>query len=388
MPAVNPDVLCWARDSAGLTKEEAAARLQFRDASSRSAIERLEQLESGAVLPSRSVLARMARQYRRPLVALYLAEPPPPGDRSTDFRTLDGAPAPADDAAVQTLVRQILASQSTVREVLLEEEADEVDLVGSLTLEDGRAVAIDHLEQLIGAAHPRSAPNPERAFRKLRSAVHEQRVFVLLKGDLGSHHTAVTTEQFRGFALADRVAPFIVVNPNDARAAWSFTLVHELVHLLLGNSGISALGADNEVERFCNGAAAEYLLPLDAIEDLAPPRLGFPELVAAIDAAANTNNVSRPVVAYRLRQVNRIDGAQLRRLLSHFRQQWLSSRTDRSEVKAERVPISPYRVKRHRAGEALLDLVRRAHGEGALPTTRAAVALGVKSTQVRQMLDS
>ena len=76
-------------------------------------------------------------------------------------------------------------------------------------------------------------------------------------------------EVFRGFAVADDVAPFVVVNDNDSEPAWSFTLLHELVHLLLGQTGISGARPGTGVEQFCNHVAAEWMLPartLDRIE--------------------------------------------------------------------------------------------------------------------------
>jgi hypothetical protein len=43
---------------------------------------------------------------------------------------------------------------------------------------------------------------------------------------------------FRGFALADDLAPFIVINDNDP--AHSFTLPHELVHISGSAQAVSA----------------------------------------------------------------------------------------------------------------------------------------------------
>jgi Zn-dependent peptidase ImmA (M78 family) len=72
---------------------------------------------------------------------------------------------------------------------------------------------------------------------------------------------------FRGCALADDLAPFIVINVNDR--AHSFTLLHELVHI---SGSAQAASADRcarpgkRVERFCNvDAASEFLLTRSAI---------------------------------------------------------------------------------------------------------------------------
>ena len=389
MPAVNPDILSWARDSAGLSMEEAVAKLSLNAAYGKTPIERLQELESGAREPSRPTLVRMAKQYRRPLVAFYLSKPPKRGDRGTDFRSLSGAHPPGADAAVQALVRQILARQSILRDILAEEEATEAAFVGALTLNHGRPAALDLTRQILRSAHPRQAANPTQAFENLRESTEEAGVFVLLKGDLGSYQTAIDTETFRGFALADPLAPFIVINDNDAKAAWSFTLVHELVHLFLGDTGISGIRAGNRIEQFCNDVASAYLLPEEALTALEPRRLEFDELATEIAAVANAHNVSRALVAYRLLRSNQIDGPRYWNLVSAFHAQWQSKKEGRrAAARAADGGPNFYTVRRHRAGKALLDVVRRSHLAGDLPTTRAAVVLGVKPTQVGSMLNA
>jgi transcriptional regulator with XRE-family HTH domain len=73
---LNPDILTWARSTAGLSAEEAARALGFNNTRSRSAEQRLIALEAGQEEPSRSVLLKMAQTYRRPLLVFYLATRP------------------------------------------------------------------------------------------------------------------------------------------------------------------------------------------------------------------------------------------------------------------------------------------------------------------------
>jgi Zn-dependent peptidase ImmA (M78 family) len=72
-------------------------------------------------------------------------------------------------------------------------------------------------------------------------------------------------EEFRGFILPDEYAPLIFVNGADGKAAQMFTLAHELGHLWLGRGGVFNLIAlqpvEDEVEKFCNRIAAEFLIP-------------------------------------------------------------------------------------------------------------------------------
>ena len=51
MPAVNPEILIWARKTAGLTLQDAVAKVGIRDARGVAAIDRLTALERGGAKP-------------------------------------------------------------------------------------------------------------------------------------------------------------------------------------------------------------------------------------------------------------------------------------------------------------------------------------------------
>lgn len=133
MPAVNPDILVWARKTAGLTLEDAVMKVGIQDARGVAAIDRLTALERGDEKPSRRVLVNMAQHYRRPLLAFYLSAPPRRDDRGPDFRTLPGARSPETDALVNALVRNLRSRQNMVRAALeAEDEAEPPGFVGAL----------------------------------------------------------------------------------------------------------------------------------------------------------------------------------------------------------------------------------------------------------------
>ena len=78
---------------------------------------------------------------------------------------------------------------------------------------------------------------------------------------------SLSVDEFQGFAVTDDLAPVIFVNSQDYIAARIFTLIHELVHLWIGQSGVSKPdeleipGSHVSVETFCNAVAAEVLVP-------------------------------------------------------------------------------------------------------------------------------
>ena len=51
MPTVNPEILVWARETAGLMPEEATKKLAIRDTKKTTALDRLAGYESGAEDP-------------------------------------------------------------------------------------------------------------------------------------------------------------------------------------------------------------------------------------------------------------------------------------------------------------------------------------------------
>lgn len=327
LPRVNPEILRWARETAGLSIEEAARKLGLKESRGVAAPARLAALEAGVVEPSRPMLVKMAKQYRRSLLVFYLGQPPRRGDRGRDFRTLTGPRDRGEEALLDVLIRNLRARQELVRALLEEEdEIAVVRLVGAARMDSGVAPILALLEQALQVNRDdlRAEPGPDAAFRLLRESAERAGVFVLLMGDLGNYHSAISVETFRGFAIADPVAPFIAINDRDSHAAWSFTLLHELAHLCLGQTGVSALRGDADVERFCNLVAGEFLLPTAELREAAADR----------------------------------DGGS-----------------------------GYYQLRSHRLGNALLDLVARTVRTQSLSASKAGFVLGVNIKQVQPLLD-
>ena len=99
---VNPAVLIWARETAGLTLDEAATKL-FTDGVNATALEKLVAMEDGEKEPTRTQLAKFAGVYKRPLLTFYLAEPPRAGRRGQDFRQSPDSRTTRENAMLDAL---------------------------------------------------------------------------------------------------------------------------------------------------------------------------------------------------------------------------------------------------------------------------------------------
>jgi Zn-dependent peptidase ImmA (M78 family)/DNA-binding XRE family transcriptional regulator len=381
--AFNPDVFQWARMSAGLGPEDAARAVGIVPTS-------LIAIERGEKEPSRTTLSKMAKVYRRSLLTFYLPVPPRKGDRGEDFRTVVADRTVEADADVDALVRDLRVRQSLVRAVLEDDEdVEPLAFVGSARMNDGAQALAKSIEQMLGVtrAQYRAQKDAQSAFALLRERVEHAGVFVLLIGNLGSHHSAIPVEAFRGFAIADPKAPFIVINDGDARAAWSFTLLHELAHLWLGATGVSGGGApEKQIERFCNDVAGEFLLPRDDVQTINLAGLDIDAQIDVIAGHANRWRVSRQMVAYGLLKADRITREAWRALEAGIRERWMAERRREKDRSKDADGPSYYIVRRHRLGHAMLDFARRYTDAGVLSPSKAAKVLGVKPRSVYPLL--
>lgn len=266
--------------------------------------------------------------------------------------------------------------------------------LGLARISDGREAILEALRELLGmgSSQYRAQATASAAFDFLRRHAEASGIFVLLKGDLGNHVTAIDVRVFRGFSIADEVAPFVVINDQDARTAWSFTLLHETVHLLLGQTGVSGSFAESEVERFCNDVAGEFLLPADEMDELRQlvggGNHGIEEVSEYINAFARKAKVSRTMVAYKAYRASLINQETFGQLSNRYREAWRAER-ERTRAKAQEQPGGPnyYAIRRHRLGDRILNLVHRMTAADPLSTSKAARILGVKPRQVQPLLE-
>lgn len=379
---MNPKIIIWARETAGFSIEEAAKKLAISE-------DRLAAFEAGMAEPSRKQLANMAERYRRSLLTFYMSEPPRPKEFGEDFRSLPPEQRDAAAPLLSALIRDVYARQSLIKSALEDaDDAKNLEFVGSARMAMGvPAVAAAIREEIKFTRQDfRGQNSVSDAFAVLRDRAERAGIFVLLMGNLGTHHTDIDVRAFRGFALSDPVAPFVVINEKDARTSWSFTLLHELTHIWLGQTGVSGYDGEAAVEKFCDRVAAEILLDQAELDEFPQnARNNFDLLLGRLSEFAERRKISRKMVAFNLLSTNRISREMYSRLIRQFDE-------DRVEAakSTEKAGLGPdyYVVRRHRMGPGLVDTVRRMVADGALTTSKAGKVLGVKPTAVSRLVGS
>jgi len=388
MPRVKPEILKWARENFKLPIEDAVKKLNIKDSKKMSAEEKLIAFESGTMEPSRSLLLRMSKQYRLPLLTFYLDNPPKIGDRGEDFRTLPAHFDEAENVTVDVLLRDIKARQSTIRETLLDEDEEKrLEFIGKHTVENSVLSVVRTIRDVLNLNLDdyRNQSTYKEAFRFLRQKVELTGIFVLLKGNLGSYHSNIGLTVFRGFALSDDIAPFIVINDLDNVSAWSFTIVHEMTHLILGKTGISGAYAEKNVEKFCNEVASEFMLSTDEFTRFQISNLAFENLRVEVSKYAFTQKLSSSHIAYRLFKRGDINKSVWENLREYYLDNWLENRKAVQD-KNRQTEGGPnyYILKNYKLG-ALVELVQRLTYSGALTTTKAGMLLEMKPLKVHRL---
>ncbi len=393
MPSVNPEILKWARETAGMTLHAAASKLSLTDTKRASRVDRLAALESGGEEPSSAMLLKMAKAYRRPLVSFYLPIPPEADRSSHDFRTLPER-STADEPVVSSLLRDVKTRQALVRALLEEEDHKPLEFVGSARGSKSVAAVLSSIKEWSGISTDefRRFSNGDDAFAYLRDRFESIGIYVVLLSNLGTHHTDIDVKAFRGIALSDSLAPFVVINNQDAKSAWSFTLLHEVCHLWLGESGISTLSTELASEKFCNEVASSFLLSNEEIAVLPLPTGEVPsELANALWEFSAARNISTTLVAFRLFQIGRISEASWNGLAEYMRAEWRRQKQTEKEARKDRNKDGGpnfYVVRRHKLGKALVDTTYRGVMEGSLSPSKAAKILGVAPRSVYPLLNT
>lgn len=252
----NPALLTWARTTASYELAEAANKIDVP-------VEQLKAWEDGEDAPSIAQLRKLAAAYKRPLAVFYLPEPPNDFQVMHDFRRLPEFGARRFSPALAIEIRS--AQQRRELAIELYEESDLVppkfELEASLR-NDPEKIGLNVREALdIRMDEQRRWGNQIIAFREWRTRIENHGVLVF-------QASRVDSDEASGFAFWAETFPFIVVNRKDVYPRRTFSLLHELAHLMVRQSGVSEANVDAhrsqhdaKVEIFCNHVAAAALMP-------------------------------------------------------------------------------------------------------------------------------
>jgi Zn-dependent peptidase ImmA (M78 family)/transcriptional regulator with XRE-family HTH domain len=345
---VKPEILKWARTSAGFSIEDAAAALKV-DPDLLAVWEASEEKR-----PSLPQLRKMAIKYKRPLAVFYLQEVPLRFQVLSDLRR----PVPGEDRPYSHALTYEIRSAQQRRELALElrSELDEpvepllFRLGGETPEQAGEAIRSflqidpDQIRTFGGDATGRLG------FRTWRLALERSGVLVF-------QSSRISSSEASGFALAYDTMPVVVINRKDVPQRRLFSMLHEFAHVALRESGVSDLKIDGvqvqvpDIELRCNAIAAAALMPRETVlAELAAVAGDRAELTDEIIArVARRFGVSRPALLIRLIETSQVSW-------DFYFEKVAQYTAENERQRAARAPAKEMR--RNMAQESLSDLGR------------------------------
>lgn len=301
---VNPDLLHWAIARAGVSTDALAGKFP-----------KLNQWLKGEISPTLKQLESFATATHTAVGLLFLPRPPVELLPIPDFRTRPEARLSRPSAALLDTIYLCQQRQAWYRDYQRQQGIEPVAFVGSASVADEVPNVAARIAEAIGfdLAERWQMPNWSEALRHLIHQIEQAGILVMVSGVVGSNtHRPLNVDEFRGFALADSMAPVIFINGKDSKAAQMFTLAHELAHLWLGEGGVSdsqaATQPNEQIERWCNSVAAELLVP---IEKLRPVYNPDNDLAEELQRLARRFKVSTLVIVRRLFDLGAFDQSTL-----------------------------------------------------------------------------
>ncbi len=254
---VNPSLLTWSRERAGLSTEQVAKKLPVKP-------NRVQEWEAGETKPTFLQAQKWASLAHIPFGFLFLQQPPVEQLPLPDLRTVGGIAPQRPSLELLDTVRDSIRKQDWYLEYLQNEEHQPLAFVGRFNSRSQVAEVVDDIRRILRVNPDIARLDYDKYSRALIEAAETAGILVMRSGiALGNTHRKLEVSEFRGFAISNAYAPVIFVNSSDAPSARLFTLLHELAHIWIGSSGVSDGNSANgrDEERFCNAVAGEFLAP-------------------------------------------------------------------------------------------------------------------------------
>jgi len=235
---------------------------------------KLDKWISGEDYPTYNQLVELSKRFNVPFGYFFLEKLPKYDLPIPHYRTIKENDFIPSEELLDT-IKFAQKIQEWSKEILLEWGNTKIEFCGKYKNNYDLNAIVEELKKIfdINEGWANSQNTWKDALKYLVSKAEEKGIIVLLNGIVGNNtHRKLNVDEFRGFVLYDEIAPVVFINNNDALSAKIFTLIHEVVHLLIGQSASFDLrnfqSADNEIEKFCDKCTAEFLVPEKEIKNV------------------------------------------------------------------------------------------------------------------------
>ena len=319
---INPDILIWARRRSQLSQSVLAKKLS-------TSAETLNKWEMGQKAPTIRQAQAIAAKTHIPLGYLYLNEPPIERLDLPDLRTVNGIQPNSPSSELLELAALMRERVSWYAEYLRDQGLTSNNCVGRRSSTEDVNQIVNDIRRTLAISEGDYSADQDKYLRLLIKKIEQAGILVMKQATIRNHrHLSVS--EFRGFAISDPVAPLIFINFADVSCARLFTLIHELAHIWLGQSGISDAHPDTDkaIEIKCNAIAAQFLVPEDQFLSSWQNERSWMENILQLRRQFRT---SRWVIARRAESLGKITLPQYREYTAELRAEYVERDKNRKD---------------------------------------------------------
>jgi Zn-dependent peptidase ImmA (M78 family) len=205
----------------------------------------------------------------------------------------------------------------------------------------------------------------------------------------------IDPEELQGFAIVDPYAPFIFINSKDWKSAQLFTLVHELAHIWIGESGISneisypkeekTVPNMDPVELFCSEVSANVLMPEDFMRSIT---IYSSNKVKDMCEISKNLGLSCFALLYRMKNLGMISKEDYFKIKSEFDERF-NDYVEAQKIKTEKPKDAPlyYPMTVNKNGKLFIQTVLNAYRTGEIEVSQASYLLNVKANNLSKLED-
>lgn len=249
----NPDILRKCREQMGYSIDDVKKKIKVKS---------IELIEAGKKRPTYKQLEDLGKLYDVPDWVFISKELPPEYryDEKPNFRKFKNS------EVFVSGTRKLFNQAKDYRDFFLELREDIELPITPFSL--GQDMTSEKIKKMspkgasIWARNWLSLKDTDRLnFDQLREKLEEKSIFVFLSNKFRGAGN-IKGINFRGTCLTHEVMPIIIINDSDARKAQSFTLFHELGHLLRNDDAIDSFEESNStIELWCEDFSGNFLMP-------------------------------------------------------------------------------------------------------------------------------
>ncbi|WP_048145523.1 ImmA/IrrE family metallo-endopeptidase [Methanoplanus limicola] len=344
---IKGEMIKWARERAGLSIEELAEKLKTNT-------DKVKKWESGELAITVAKARSLSKISLVPYGLLFADNPPEDELPIADFRTHGLEDIIIPSAELLETISDARLKQEWYRDYLIAEDSEPLKYIGKYDINSDPELTAKNIKKILRIDEDEylKCRDWERAFGYLLNHAEDAGITVIVNSSLKNNtRRPLDEEEFRGFVLSDRYAPIIFINGRDAKPARTFTLIHEIAHLLIGVSGVldNTLEINHSVpqERWCNQVAAEFLTPKERFISIWNKKESIDK---NLDNIRLRLKVSRLVCVYRAYQLNLISCDEKQKLYSEEITRIEAMKEKRRE---EHGGPDPYLLRRFKTGRNL-----------------------------------